>query len=106
MNSESYPVSLFPLRGDVSAEAGATTVEVIGLQGLLLGVNSLTDGGVPTYISASGDIEWRAGSGNVVKANGVGVSADYVILSDTAIVINYDSDNFLGVRVNGVQDGG
>ena len=102
MNVESYPATLYPLRGDVSAEAGATTVEVIGLQGLLLGVNPLTDGGVPTYISANGDIEWRAGSGNVVKVNGVGVSADYVILVDTAIVINYALDNFLGVLINGV----
>ena len=106
MNAESYPATLFPLRGDVSAEAGATVVKVIGLQGLLLGANPLTDGGVPTYIAANGDIEWQAGSGSVVRVNGIGVSADYVILMDTAIVINYGLDNFLGVRVNGVQDGG
>ena len=53
MNVESYPATLYPLRGDVSAEAGATTVEVIGLQGLLLGVNPLTDGGKSVKNSAA-----------------------------------------------------
>ena len=50
MNRESYPSSLFPLRGDLSAEAGATTVEVTGLQNIPLKANPLTDGTVPTYV--------------------------------------------------------
>jgi len=33
-NRQVYPSSLFPLRGDISAEAGATTVTVTGLQGI------------------------------------------------------------------------
>jgi hypothetical protein len=33
-NRQVSPASLFPLRGDLSAEAGATTVLVIGLQGI------------------------------------------------------------------------
>lgn len=32
-NRQVWPSSLFPLRGDLSAEAGATTVKVIGIQG-------------------------------------------------------------------------
>lgn len=32
MNRQCFPSSLFPLRGDISAEAGATTVTVIGIQ--------------------------------------------------------------------------
>ena len=60
MNRETYPAALFPLRGDLSAEAGATTVEVTGLQNIPLKANPLTDGAVPTYVSANGDIEWLA----------------------------------------------
>ena len=32
MNRQVYPSSLFPLRGDISAEVGATTVTVTGIQ--------------------------------------------------------------------------
>lgn len=32
MNRETYPSSLFPLRGDLSAESGATSVVVTGIQ--------------------------------------------------------------------------
>lgn len=101
-NRETYPAVLFPLRGDLSAEAGATTVEVVGLQNIPIAANPLKDGYVPTYISSNGDIEWRAAAGSAVKVNGVGVSSDYLILCDVAIAINYGTDNFLGVRVNGV----
>ena len=77
-NRESYPASLFPMRGDVSAEAGATTIKVIGLNGVPISM-------VPP-----------------VLINGQGISLDYVSLVNTAFVINYDSDDFLGDFVNGV----
>lgn len=77
-NREIYPSSLFPLRGDVRAEAGATSVEVIGLANVPFDFNS------------------------PVRINGLTVSLDYAILVDTALVINYGSDDFLGIRLNGV----
>lgn len=78
-NREVYPASLFPLRGDLSAEAGATTVQVVG-------VNGIPFQGKPTTL-----------------INGKGVSLDFVQLINTAFVINYLSDNFLGDFINGVQ---
>jgi hypothetical protein len=107
MNRESYPSALFPLRGDLSAEAGATKVEVTGLQNIPLKANPLTDGTVPTYVAANGDIEWLAGGGGVlpVLINGT-PSGDYLIMVNTAITVNYGSDDFIGVRINGTLDGG
>jgi hypothetical protein len=104
MNRETYPSSLFPLRGDISAEAGAVTVEVIGLQNVPLG--PLVDGGVPTYDAAGDIINWQAsGGGSAILCNGTMVSSDYLILCNTALTINYSSDCFLGVRDNGVLVG-
>jgi hypothetical protein len=77
-NRETYPSSLFPLRGDLRAEAGATTVEVIGLEG------------TPINFAAT------------VLVNGFMTSLDYVNLVNTALCINYNGDDFLGNRVNGV----
>ena len=108
-NREVFPSYLFPLRGDLSAEAGATTVEVIGLQNILIAPNPLIDKYVPTYVAANGDIEWMLGGGseiNAVEINGVGESDDFLFLINTAFTINYGSDLFLGARINGVRDGG
>ncbi len=107
MNRESYPSALFPLRGDLSAEAGATTVEVTGLQNIPLKANPRTDGTVPTYVAANGDIEWLAGGGGIlpVLINGL-PAGDYLIMVNTAITVNYGGDDFLGVRINGTLDGG
>ena len=106
MNRETYPAALFPLRGDLSAEAGATTVEVTGLQNIPLKANPLTDGAVPTYVSANGDIEWLASVGDApVLINGL-PAGDYLIMVNTAITVNYGSDDFIGVRINGTLDGG
>ena len=33
-------------------------------------------------------------------------SGDYLIMVNTAITVNYGSDDFLGVRINGTLDGG
>ena len=106
-NRETYPASLFPLRGDVSAEAGAISVTVVGIQNVPVDapINPTDDGKVPTFVAVDGRIEWRVGSGSIVAVNGVGVSSDYLILTDTAIAINYSNDVFLGVRVNGALVG-
>jgi len=110
MNQETYGggPGLFPLRGDISAESGQVIVEVVGLQHIPIAPNPLTDGAVPTYVAANNDIEWLAGGGGettAVRINGVSESDDYLILCDTAFVINFDSDNFLGIRENGVLVG-
>lgn len=101
-NREVYPSSLFPLNGDLSAGAGATTVEVIGLQNITIAANPLINGYVPTYVADNGDIEWRPAAGGVaLTLNGEPLSADYLILCGTAFVINYGSDDFLGTRLDG-----
>ncbi len=106
-NREVYPAQLFPLRGDLSAEAGNVIVEVIGLQNIPIAPNPLTDGAVPTFVAANADIEWLVGGGGgaAILMNGRLVSPDYLILCDTAFVINYSTDSFLGIRENGVLVG-
>jgi hypothetical protein len=103
-NRETFPSSLFPLRGDLSAEAGDVIVEVIGLQTVPLG--PLVDGGSPVYHAASDIINWELNSSSTpVRINGVG-AGDYLISVNTAITINYGMDDFLGVRINGTLDNG
>lgn len=104
---ETYPSSLFPLRGDLSAEAGDIRVTVQGLQNIPIAANPLINGYVPTYNLTNGDIEWQpSGGGTAVAINGAVVSSDFLFLVNTAITINFGSDTFLGVRINGVRDGG
>lgn len=109
-NRETYPASLFPLRGDLSAEAGAVAVTVVGIQNIPVDapVNPTDDGKVATYINADGKIEWKTviSGGSAVKLNGIVRSADFLFLVNAAMTINYGSDSFLGVRINGVRDGG
>jgi len=102
-NRESYPASLFPLRGDVSAEAGAVSVEVIGLQNKALG--PLVDGGTPVFSASGNIINWVHSPNGALQINQTN-AGDYLIAINTALTINYGSDNFLGVRINGVRDGG
>lgn len=63
MNREIFPASLFPLRGDVSAEAGATTATVVGIQTVPVDmpIYPTDDMYVATYIAADDRIEWRLG---------------------------------------------
>ena len=104
MNSETYPASLFPLRGDVSAEAGDIVVRVQGIQGIPITAAPPTNGQGLAYSAVNNDLEW--GIGGTVQTNGVGVSSDFLILINTAFTINYSTDKFLGVRINGTRDGG
>jgi|SRR5882724_1118471 len=102
-----YPATLFPLRGDISAEAGSTFVTVTGLQNKNITANPLINGYVPTYDLGNDDVEWKAsGGGTAVAINGSVVSPDFLFLINTAFTINYSTDKFLGVRINGVRDGG
>ena len=45
-NRQVWPAGLFPLRGDISAEAGATTVTVVGVQKIPITAPSLSINGV------------------------------------------------------------
>lgn len=110
-NRECYPASLFPLRGDLSAEAGATRVTVIGIQDVPADkpVSPTDDLKVLTYVDVDKRLEWKTGGSgetNAVLINGVGESDDFLFLINTAFTINFGSDDFLGVRVNGTRDGG
>lgn len=107
-NRQTFPPNaLFPLRGDLSAEAGATTVEVTGLQNIPIAPNPLVDGTVPTYNAANGDIEWKAGggAGNALQIEGVN-AGDLYILINTVPTVEYLGETFLGIYINGVLDGG
>lgn len=46
MNRQVFPSSLFPLRGDLLAEAGATSVVVVGVQTIPITPPSLSINGV------------------------------------------------------------
>jgi hypothetical protein len=105
MNQQTFPASLFPLRGDVSAEAGAVIVLVQGIQSIPVTTNLPTNGQGLSYNAANNDLEWGVGSG-VVQINGTGASSDFLFLVNTAFTINYSTDQFLGVRINGTRDGG
>ena len=102
MNRETYPASLFPLRGDLSAEAGATTAKVVGIQTIPID-EPTSDGTVATYVATDGRIEWKAGGGNAVQINGVGVSSDKLFFIDGVVD---GSAPAWAVTINGTADGG
>jgi hypothetical protein len=107
-NRQNYPASLFPLRGDLSAEAGDVIVKVVGIQTVPIDqpVSPTDDGKVATYVDADGRIEWMPGGGGLtasVEINGVGVSID------KQVFINAITDGSAPTwvfKVNGVSDGG
>lgn len=77
-NRQNFPSSLFPLRGDISAEAGQTTVTVEGIQ------TQPVDPAVPdtgdTFIYEADGV-WHPGKTNAsVLVNGIPVSDDYDFL--------------------------
>jgi hypothetical protein len=83
-NRQVVPASLFPLRGDVSAEYGATSVRVTGIQGVPVVINgSMGSPNVPAgpyalvYISGIG---WTPVPLDCsILCDGVPVSDDYDI---------------------------
>jgi hypothetical protein len=86
-NRQVFPAALFPLRGDVSAEAGATAVTVTGIQGspVLL---PLLSGGVLVWINGA----WTPTLINgCVLCNGVPVSGDYAFFN-----LGFDFTNIVG----------
>ena len=57
MNRQTYPAALFPLRGDISAEAGQVLVTVKGLQTIPVLATLPIDQQVLTYVAA--DAAWE-----------------------------------------------
>jgi len=109
-NRQVFPSSLFPLRGDLSAEAGATSVKVIGIQGIPVVINgSAGNPGTPqgpyalVFIAGVG---WTPIPLNCsVLCNGVPVSDDYAFFSkgvDLAFLVNWTHGFAFFVFQNGV----
>jgi hypothetical protein len=99
-NRETYPSSLFPLRGDVSAEAGATTATVIGIQTTPVASTLPTNQQVLVYQLAM--TEYVPTTLLNVWINGVGSSFD------KKVYINGVTDGAASwsVSINGTPDGG
>jgi hypothetical protein len=89
-NREVYPSSLFPLRGDLSAEAGATTVEVVGLRNIPISPTLPTDGQVYSFVAVNDDWEPTTVPFNQsIKVNGVAMSDDYeIFVNATHVSVN------------------
>ena len=58
MNRQVFPASLFPLRGDISAESGATSVTVIGIQGIPVISPPVEPAGLDTFFYDSYNNDW------------------------------------------------
>jgi hypothetical protein len=79
MNRQTYPAdALFPPRGDLSAEPGAITVKVIGIQ-TVPADQPTVDQTVATYVAADGRIEWLKDIDCTFYAN------EYLVSSQEAI---------------------
>jgi hypothetical protein len=79
MNRQVYPSSLFPLRGDITAEAGATSVVVQGLQTIPISPTPPSTT-VPQTLVAIGGTEYiPTDLDTSIQINGVPASDDYEI---------------------------
>lgn len=77
-NRQNFPSSLFPLRGDLSAEAGDVKVTVVGLQ--TIPIDSTTPTGSPTLVCINGVLWTPTPINESVLADGVPISGDYAFL--------------------------
>lgn len=78
-NRETFPSALFPLRGDLNAEAGATSVIVTGIQKIPVSSSTPSDQNVLTFEASTG--QWTpSGFGDAnesIRVEGVVMSDDY-----------------------------
>jgi hypothetical protein len=58
LNRQIYPSALFPLRGDISAESGATSVIVQGIQGIPVVAPPIEPAGLDTFFYDSYNNDW------------------------------------------------
>lgn len=76
MNREIYPNSVYPLQGDVTSQAGQSTVTVTGLQNIpVAGGSTILNGSLLAYLNGTWTPTLRA----AIQVNGVTVSDDYLI---------------------------
>lgn len=92
---ETYPAQLFPLRGDISAEAGDVSVTVIGIQ--TTPVDPRAPGGDNIAPDVSSPALVALGGNNVTQAVWTPVLLDNSILVDGVPV----SDDY-GFLINGI----
>lgn len=104
-NRETFPSALFPLRGDVSAEAGATSVIVTGLQTVPISTVAPTDKQALVFDVTLGVAgEWTPGTGgssSYFEVNGTSVSQDGLFFINGTIVLG--TDGLFGLKVNGTR---
>lgn len=91
-NRESYPASLFPLRGDLSAEAGATSVTVQGLQTVPISTQ-LPDGSAAVGVAPA---LVALGGSNIAQATWTPVPLDNSILVESVPV---SDDYAIGIEL-------
>ena len=102
-NREVYPSALFPNRGDLSAEAGAVTTTVVGIQTTPVASTTPTVGQSLIAIddgTGTGSVIWTPESaGDWVMINGIPVSDDYEFGINLPIAVSTQSP---AVTINGV----
>lgn len=102
MNRQNFPSSLFPLRGDLSAEAGDVKVTVVGLQTIPIDSTTPVDGNTLIVI----DGVWIPVTPNsTVYVDTLPISSDwtfYVNGVDLDVVVNWPYTFAFQVWLNGV----
>lgn len=99
-NRQTFPSSLFPLRGDVSAESGDVVVRVIGIRNIPVTTDTPTAGQSLIYDAVTNTLIWATASGILI--NGLPSS------SSKQVFINgvTDGSTLFVIEINGVPDGG
>ena len=82
-NRQVFPSSLFPLRGDLSAEAGAVSVKVIGIQGTSVSNVGPTNNQVLVFNSVTNQYTpsstTNTQANQSIQVNGIVMSDDYSV---------------------------
>jgi hypothetical protein len=92
MNRETFPASLSPIQGDVSAPAGARLATVVGIRGTPISPSVPTDQNVLRFSATDNQWEPSFDSCTSILVNGVPTSDDYDVYVNAGPLI----------KVNGV----
>jgi hypothetical protein len=87
MNRETYPASMSPLVGDVTAGAGARQTTVVGIQNTPVSSASPNDQDLLRYNFTNSQWEPTPDSNVALYVNGIPVSNDPVIYVNAAALI-------------------
>lgn len=91
-NRETFPASLSPITGDVSAAAGVRQATVTGLQGVPVSPATPSDQNILIFSAASSQWQPGPGTGTAIMVNGIPTSDDYDVYVNSGPLI----------KVNGV----